>query len=173
MSIGLFYGSTTSNTEAAAERIKEEFGDHISHCADILHSEPNELLRFDALILGISTWNIGELQDDWEDFLPKMTHLNLTGKKIALFGLGDSHIYADTFLDAMGLLWNELKNLGSRDLIGIYPSEGYTFTKSKGMYDDRHFLGLGLDEENESELHEIRIKSWTEILKRDLGIAAL
>ncbi|MBJ93663.1 MAG: flavodoxin [Rickettsiales bacterium] len=170
MSIAIFYGTTTGNTEEAAELISEELGDLVSHMADIAKTEPQDLLNYQVLMFGCPTWNVGELQYDWEDFLPRLEGLDLTGKKIALFGLGDAYGYSENFLDALGLLWEEIKNLGAPELIGIWPTEGYTYDESLGQYDANHFLGLGLDEENESDLHDERIKAWTAQIRTELGL---
>ncbi len=172
MSLGIFFGSTTGNTEHIAELSSAEFGSAVSITANITDIEPSDLLKYDVLVLGIPTWNVGELQFDWEDFLPQMKGLDLTGKKIAMFGLGDAFGYAENFLDALGLLWDELKHMGSPELVGVWPSAGYVFDESKGMFDDNHFLGLGLDEENESDMHEERIKAWTAQVRGELGLDA-
>ena len=121
MRIGIFYGSTTGNTEEAAENIMEAMGDCVSHMADICKIEPEVLLNYDVLIFGVPTWDVGQLQMDWETFLPRMEGLDLTNKKIALFGLGDSEVYSLNFLDALGLVWNEVKTMGNPKLIGICP----------------------------------------------------
>ena len=170
MSIAIFFGSTTGNTENVAEMISAEFGSLVSTTENITDIEPEDLLEHDVLVFGIPTWNVGELQYDWEDFLPRMKGLDFTGKKIALFGLGDSYGYAENFLDALGLLWDELKEMGSPELIGIWPTKGYTFDESIGKYDDDHFLGLGLDEENESDMHDERIKAWADKVRGELGL---
>ena len=174
MSIAIFFGSTTGNTENAAELIGAEFGDLVTHMANIVDIEPEELMNYEVLVFGIPTWNVGELQFDWEDFLPTLKEkgVDLTGKKVAMFGLGDSYGYADNFLDALGLLWDELKVLGSPELIGLWPTESYTYDQSRGQFDDNHFLGLGLDEENESDMHEERIKAWTAQVKQESGLEA-
>ena len=170
MSIGIFFGSTTGSTENAAEMIKEEMGDAVTHMADVMDAHPKDLLDYDVLLLGISTWDFGSLQADWDDFLPEMTGMDLSGKKIALFGCGDYVTYPGHFLDAMGVLWAGLKQLGSPELIGIWPTKGYTFDVSKALHDADHFVGLGLDEENEPDLHEERIKAWTAQLRAELGL---
>ena len=108
MRILIFYGSTTGNTEEAAENIKEAMGDCVSHMVDICKIEPEVLLNYDVLIFGVPTWDVGQLQMDWETFLPRMEGLDLNNKKIALFGLGDSEVYSLNFLDALGLVWNEV-----------------------------------------------------------------
>ena len=170
MSIALIYGSTTGNTEYAAEMIRDEFGDFLSAYKDVADISPYDLLQYDTLILGCPTWHVGELQDDWEDFLPQMKNLDLSGKNVAFFGMGDAHTYSDNFLDAFGLLWEEIKKMGNPKLIGIWPTEGYTFDSSKGLYDEKHFMGLGLDEENQEELHEERIEKWVKQLSTELGL---
>ena len=84
------------------------------------------------MILGIPTWDVGQLQMDWETFLPSMEGLDLTDKKVALFGMGDAEVYSLNFLDALGLLWNEIKTMGKPELIGIWPTEGYEYDASIG-----------------------------------------
>ena len=170
MKIGIFYGSTTGNTEMAAEKIEQAMGDHVSHMADIANTEAADLLNYDVLILGIPTWDVGQLQMDWETFLPSMEGLDLTDKKVALFGMGDAEVYSLNFLDALGLLWNEIKTMGKPELIGIWPTEGYEYDASIGEYDDDHFLGLGLDEENQMDLHDERISSWVKQIKAELKL---
>ncbi len=170
MKIAIFYGSTTGNTEHAAEKIHQALQNHISHVADISITEPEEFLEYDVLILGIPTWDVGQPQMDWETFMSKMVNLYLTGKTIALFGMGDSAVYSLNFLDALGLLWDEIKRFGSPTLIGIWPTEGYEFDESLGKYDEEHFLGLGLDEENQMELHDVRIEAWVAQIKNELGL---
>lgn len=168
-SMAIFYGSSTGNTQTAAEKIKEQMGEWIQHIADVQKAEPEDMLPYDLLFLGVSTWNIGEMQDDWADFLPRMKGLNLQGKKVAIFCLGDSVGYSYNFLDAMGELWGVLKPLGAQ-LVGVWPTAGYTFDDSAGKFDDNHFLGLGLDEENESDQHEARIHAWLLKVMQDIGL---
>ena len=86
-SIAIFYGSSTGNTQDAAEKIKGELGDFVSHMADVVDSEPADLENYDILLLGVSTWNIGEMQEDWDTFIPNMSDLNLSGKKVAFFAI--------------------------------------------------------------------------------------
>lgn len=170
LSMAIFYGSSTGNTEMAAQKIKEQMGEFISHIADVADAEPKDMEQYDLLFLGVSTWNIGEMQDDWDNFIPQMEGLNLAGKKIAFFAMGDAAGYPHNFLDAMGELWGVVKNLGDPELIGVWPTEGYVFEDSQGKFDDDHFLGLGLDEDNEPELTDERIKAWLLKVMQDAGL---
>lgn len=170
ISMAIFYGSSTGNTESAAEKIKELLGDMIQHVADVANAEPHELEEYDILFFGVSTWNIGEMQDDWGDFIPKLEGLDLSGKKVAFFAMGDAVGYPFNFLDAMGELWGVIQKLGSPELVGVWPTEGYEFEESQAMFDEDHFVGLGLDEDNESDQTEDRIQHWLVQVLVELGI---
>ena len=94
--------------------------------------------------------------------------MDLSGKTVALFGCGDSESYADTFCDGMGILFNELKDSGCR-FIGTVPATDYTYSSSVAVTDDGCFVGLAIDDINESDKTEERITAWTETLKAELA----
>ena len=171
MSMGIFYGSSTGNTELAAEKIKEQMGQFITEIADVANLEdPSNITNHDLVFFGVSTWNIGEMQDDWGDFIPKMDGLDLSGKKVGFFAMGDAVGYPYNFLDAMGELWGVVQKLGSPELIGVWPTEGYEFDESQAMFDEDHFFGLGLDEDNESDKTDERIHAWLIKVMQDAGL---
>lgn len=58
--------------------------------------------QYDVLILGIPTWDFGEIQEDWEAVWEQLDDLNLEGKIVALYGMGDQLGYGEWFLDALG-----------------------------------------------------------------------
>ena len=64
----------------------------------------NKMLAYDFLIIGCPTWNIGQLQDDWDNHFLELEAFDLIGKKIAIFGLGDQYGYPESFCDAIGIL---------------------------------------------------------------------
>ena len=101
---GLFYGSTTGNTQNAAQMIAKKMEIDASDVYDVSSASSETLAKYDFLLLGSSTWGYGDLQDDWDSFLALLTKSNLTGKKVAVFGTGDSQSYSDTFCDAFGLI---------------------------------------------------------------------
>ena len=79
LSIGVFYGSTTGNTESIDQKLKEQLGNKVSHLADVNVADPAELEQYDLILLGVPTWDVGEMQIDWDDFIPRMEGLNLAG----------------------------------------------------------------------------------------------
>lgn len=171
--IGVFYGSTTDNTQEAAEKITERLSERVPEMHDVRRADPSDLEPYDITLFGVPTWNIGEMQEDWSEFIPRMDELDLTGKKVAFFGVGDAEGYPDNFLDAMGELWETVKTLGDQQLIGIWPTEGYNFYESRGRYDENHFLGLGLDADNEPHPTDDRIEEWITRVLQEAGIPDL
>ena len=65
--IGLFYGSSTCYTEMAAEKIQRQFATDSMDVINIADTPISEMRHYQQLILGIPTWDLGELQEDWED----------------------------------------------------------------------------------------------------------
>ena len=120
---------------------------------------------YEALILGTSTWGDGELQDDWYDGIKVLKNANLSGKTIALFGCGDSESYSDTFCDGMGILFEDLKDSGCT-FVGAVPDSDYTYASSVAAAGGK-FVGLALDDVNESDRTDARVSAWTEMLKAD------
>ncbi len=161
--IGLFFGTQTGNTERAAEMIQKELGEDNVDLIDIAEATVEDFEKYDYLIIGCPTWNIGELQADWNGFFPYLDEIDFSGKTVAYFGVGDQLGYPDNFQDAMGILAQKIAERGGKN-VGSWPTEGYEFNESKGVVNGE-FVGLALDEDNQPELTEKRIKEWTAKLK--------
>lgn len=167
--IALFYGTQTGNTEAAAEKIQAEMGgDDVVEIFDIADVSPEDFSSYSSIIIGCPTWNIGELQSDWEGFYDELDSIDFSGKKVAYFGAGDQIGYADNFQDAIGLLEEKISSLGGQT-VGYWSAEGYDFNESKALRNGK-FVGLALDEDNQSEMTEERIKAWVLQLKQEFGV---
>jgi len=160
MTIGLFYGSSTCYTEMVAEKIQALLGaDHI-HLHNLKQTPIQQMADYQILMLGISTWDFGEIQEDWLANWDAIDTIDLHGKVVALFGLGDQLGYGEWFLDAMGLLHDKLVVQGCQ-IVGYWPNEGYDFETSKALVDDgRFFVGLALDETSQYELTDQRLAAW-------------
>jgi len=162
MKIGLFYGSTTCYTEIAAEKIQETIGEELVQLHNIKDTPLIDCLNYDLIILGISTWDYGELQEDWESIWLDINEIDLSGKIVALYGMGDQIGYTDWFQDALGMLHEQVTAQGAQ-LIGYWPNKGYEFSASKALTENKeHFVGLALDEDNQYDLSENRINQWCE-----------
>lgn len=169
--IGLFYGSSTCYTEIAAEKIRDLIGSGQVDLFDIAETPVSDMLDYQRLILGIPTWDYGELQEDWEAVWDDLDDIDFTGRTVALYGLGDQDGYPEWFQDALGFLWARVVNQGGAT-IGLWPAAGYRFSGSKALSADRqHFVGLALDEENEFDLSDGRLARWCEQITVEFGLA--
>lgn len=161
--IGLFYGSTTGMTEDVAFRIEEilktQYGLEITAINIIDLDDPKDMFVYKRLFLGIPTWNYGEYQDDWELVIDKIASVNLSGTTIAMFGLGDQVGYPEYYLDAMGMLAEQLQAQGAT-FVGEWSAEGYRYERSKALKANGKFIGLALDEDSEPEKTDERIAQW-------------
>jgi flavodoxin I len=165
----IFYGSSTGNTQRIASRIEEELGDLIESVTDIAEASPDDLASAQALILGVSTWEDGQLQEDWEDFFPELDRIDLSGTTVALFGLGDAYGFSGEFVDALGTLYRKVRERGAT-VVGSWPTDGYDFDESSAVVDGR-FVGLVIDEENEADLSDDRVARWADSIRSALAEA--
>jgi len=169
--IGLFFGSSTGKTEAVSFQIKAEF-DKIENGIIDVHNIGSAgtdiMMKYQYIIMGIPTWNTGELQDDWDVFFPNFRSMDMNGKKVALFGLGDQNGYGFNFLDALGMLADEVL-MANADVHGFWSSKSYEFEDSKARIED-YFVGLGIDEEGQQDKTPQRITQWVNQIKAEWGL---
>lgn len=161
--IGLFFGSTGGATEEAAEKIAAKsvaYGFEMTPQDVAYLKDIRPLTEYKLLILGTSTWYFGEHQGDWEDIIDNIPEdVDFTGTTFAMFGLGDQEGYPDWFLDAMGMIAEELINRGAT-LIGRWSIDGYDFDESKAVFEAGYFCGLALDDDCQPKLTDQRIDQW-------------
>ena len=167
--IGLFFGTQTGNTETIAETIQKVFGgDSVVTLHNVADVDLADFNNYSNIIIGCPTWNVGELQADWEGLYDELDDIDFSGKKVAYFGAGDQIGYADNFQDAIGILEEKISELGGTT-VGYWSTEGYDFSESKALKNGK-FVGLALDEDNQSELTDKRINTWVTQLKREFGV---
>lgn len=166
MKIGIFYGSQTGNTEAIARKLAKKLSVADKDVNDVAKTDAL-VSDYDFLLLGSSSTGVGDLQDDWEEFLPKIKAENMSGKKIALFACGDSSSFSDSFCGSMGKIYDALKDSGADFVGNNVQTEDYTFDDSEAVIDGK-FVGLPIDEDNESDQTDERIEKWVERLKKQI-----
>jgi len=170
--IGLFYGTDTGNTERVAKSIKQMLeqtvGEGNVELLEIYKKKKDDMAKYDLLVLGMPTWYDGELQGDWEEFIPEMEQVDFNGKKIAFFGLGDQYGYASYFCDALGVFAEIVEKNGGK-LVGLWPAAGYEHDFSKAQRGDI-FVGLCLDVDNQDEMTEDRLNKWVPQVISEFGI---
>ena len=167
--VGLFYGSTTGKTADAAEQLQAALGgESMVTLHDIAESTADEFADYEYLIIASPTWDIGQLQADWEGFFPDLDDIDFSGKIVAYFGTGDQAGYDDNFMDAMGILEEKISELGGKT-VGYWPAEGYDFNESRALRNGK-FCGLALDEDNQAEETEARINAWVAQIKQEMQL---
>jgi flavodoxin I len=119
------------------------------------------------LILGTSTWEDGELQEDWYEFLPAFDEIDLSGKLVALFGVGNAVRYPDNFGDAVGKLFDEVTSRGAK-VIGAWPADNYEFLDSEALREGK-LVGLLIDTGDDATTTRRRIEQWVEKIRPALG----
>ncbi len=163
--IGIYYGTSTGNTQDVAEAIAKKLGVEKADLHDVAKAKA-DYSAYDVVLFGTSTLGLGDLQDDWDYYIDKLKGADLTGKKVALFGCGDSSSYSDTLCDGVGKIYDVVKDKDCQ-LIGRVSAEGYTYDSSEA-YVDGQFVGLLIDNDNESDLTDERVANWVENLKKEL-----
>ena len=165
---GIIYSYNTHKTSKVAKRIQEAFGKEWDvELVNVEEITPEQFTAFDNLICGTATWFDGELPNHWDEFIPDLEEMDLKGKTIALFGLGDQKGYPENFLDGMGILAAILEGQGAK-LVGFTSTEGYRYESSRAERVDQ-FCGLGIDYETQGSKNKDRISSWVEKLKLELS----
>lgn len=165
--IGLFYGPEGGNVERVAKLIAEKIGADRIEVHLVKDIEANVVANYSNVIMGISTigkhnWSSDNTGNDWDIFLPKLNGLDLKGKKVALFGLGDHIAYADFFVDALGDLAESIGATGAK-MIGQVSDEGYEYNESRAFQDGK-FVGLPIDEDFEDDMTEERVDDWLKLI---------
>ncbi len=162
--VGLFYGSSSGITEYIADEVAaawQQAGMQLLEPINIGSlKDLSALLDYPYLILGIPTWNIGQLQDDWDIMFPQLDALDFSGRKVAIFGVGDQYGYPDNFIDAVGILGEKLIERGAV-LVGYWYDAHYEFAESRAFVGGK-FMGLAIDDLNQSKLNDERIQGWIE-----------
>ena len=161
--IGIVFGSTTGTCESLAATVAEKLGVSADNVLNVTDLTADKAESYDVLVLGSSTWGDGELQDDWYDGLSVLKSANLSGKTVALFACGDSDSYSSTFCDAMAELKAGLASSGVT-FVGAVDASAYSYDDSRAVEDGK-FIGLAIDDVNESSKTDARVSAWAEALK--------
>ena len=163
----IIYSYSTKKTGKVAESIREAFNDEQVQMINAEEISEELFISFDHIIMGVPTWFDGELPNYWDEFVPALEDLDLTGKKIALYGLGDQKGYPENFVDGMGIMAEILEEQGAT-LVGFTSTAGYEFESSRAVRGEQ-FAGLAIDYENQGSMNRERVASWVELLRTEFS----
>lgn len=170
LKIGIFCASAGGNSLKIAEALAEAFEtDEIISMEDDF-DEVAQLLEYDILFIGSSTWGQGDVHHSWVDPLFEITFedIDLSGKTVAFFGAGDSEKHGEHFCSALGKLHKVFTDAGAKPA-GFMSKEEYSYDFSLAEIDGQ-FCGLAIDEHNESQKTDPRIEQWIGQLKQELPL---
>jgi flavodoxin I len=120
----ILYGSTTGQMEEIARfsgDVMKKAGIDIQ-VRDVRDVEPRNLKAFDVILFACSTWEGGELQQDFLPFEKRLKRFNLEGKKTAVMGTGN--LLFKEFCVAVDTLEKRLKNCGAEMIVGSLRVDG-------------------------------------------------
>jgi len=168
MSTGVYYSTQTGNTETVAGYVSEAAG--VSEIKDIADATKDEIEGHDSLIIGAPTWHTAADEQrsgtTWDDWLyDELPNINVEGKKVAIFGVGDQQSYNENFCDAAGELYDLFSAKGAT-ICGLTSTDGYDHSESKAEVDGK-FVGLMCDEDNQYDESEGRAGAWIAQLKEE------
>lgn len=165
MTVAIIFGSSTGNTEYVANKVLRSFGEENAALHNIGDPQTLDVIRRSTnVVCCLSTWGAGDMQDDWDVLIDELKKINFGGKKIAILGLADQQNYPDTFADGMAVLARIVRSHGGT-VVGPTDSDGYNFTASRAEQDGK-FLGLVIDEDNQADLTDGRVRDWVNGLKK-------
>ncbi|GGX27744.1 flavodoxin [Aquimarina muelleri] len=168
--IALFYGSDTGCTDDVTKDFTSLWGNKELDIREISSVSKEDFDSFKIFFFGLSTWYDGDLQSDWETFFDDFKKVDFTNKVVAIYGLGDQVGYGEYFVDGIGILAKTVIENGGK-VIGNWPVEGYRFTDSVALMEEKegYFYGLAIDNDNQSQLSDDRLRKWVNQLKLELS----
>jgi flavodoxin I len=170
--LGLIYWPKGGNVESVAKRMFKYFDKSYADIYDAASIEVTDLVNYECIIIGGSTsgsetWQDVSQTNKWNNIVKGLDAINFDNKKVAVFGLGDQVLWPQNFVDSMIVMKDEFEKRGAT-IMGKWSTEGYQFTESASVVDGK-FVGLALDEDQQSELTDERIKQWVAQIKQEFG----
>lgn len=155
MKYGIFYGTTSFMTEEVAYILADKLGGaDVYNVVDGIDDMPN----YEYIFILTPTYGRGEIEENWEFVIDDLLNMDLSGKKVAILGTGDSLEHSTSFVNTIKTMHDILEKTNA-EIVGYVSSSGYNFETSTA-YIDNKFLGLPIDVLNENDKTEERIDNW-------------
>lgn len=170
--IGMFFGTETGTTRLIAKKLYKLLGDaFVDKPVNVNRTSPEQFLQYNALILGTPSYGTGDipglsagcLERNWEEFLLQLGNVDLSGKRIAVFGLGAQERYSERFASSLMALYTVFERFGA-EMVGDWSTEGYSFEHSASVVDGR-FVGLVIDQRTQGMLTDQRLMGWAALVE--------
>ncbi|MCS5422043.1 MULTISPECIES: flavodoxin [Psychrilyobacter] len=163
--IGLFYGTTGGRTTGVVDEFDFNLRDDVE-IFDVANGI-EKIKEFENLILVTPSYGFGELEAHWEAVIEDFKKIDLSGKTLALVGLGSQTTFGESFVGALEVLYKIIIKNGGK-VIGLTSTDGYHFEECEAIVEGK-FMGLVLDEENQDDMTPDRIYEWLEVIKSEFN----
>jgi len=169
--IGIFVGTAGGTSMKIADALIEAFNideDDVINMEDDFDDVEDQMLEYDVLFIGSSTWGQGDVHFSWVDPVLEIEddEIDFSGKTVAFFGAGDTKKHGEHFCSALGKLYKTFTGAGAK-AIGFITKDDYSYESSLAQIDGK-LCGCAIDEHNESDKTEQRIETWIGALKAEL-----
>jgi len=121
----IVYGTCSGNTELVSDAVAEGLMESEIETVTVRgeQARAESLASYDLIILACATWNVGQLQEYYVPFYKEFCKLSLSGKAMAVIGLGDSKHY-DIFCGAADLLEAAVSKVGAQQILPTLRIDG-------------------------------------------------
>lgn len=171
MKVGVIFSTVTGNTKEMAVKVAKLLGDEADAPKEISDISADAIASYDSLVVGAPTWNTGAKRERtgtvWDEFMyGDLLSVDMSGKAVAVFGLGDGIGYANNFCDGIDELHAAFEKAGAK-MVGYTPIEGFDFEESKSVHDGK-FVGLPIDATNRDfdEIDDL-LSDWVQQIKSE------
>jgi len=168
--MGIFIGTAGGTSMKIANALVEAFDideDDVINMEEDFDDVEDQMLEYDVLFIGSSTWGQGDVHFSWVDPVLEIEddEIDFSGKTVAFFGAGDTKKHGEHFCSALGKLHKTYTEAGAK-VIGFIPTDGYNYEFSLAEMDGK-LCGCAIDEHNESDKTDERIETWISALKAE------
>ena len=131
----LIYWPKSGNVEKVGQKFISHFKKDQLNIVSIDNINEDTLKTYDYWIIGGSTvgshvWEDADDTNKWWSFFKSLDNIDLSGKKIAFYGLGDQVLYPNHFVDGLVTFKEEFEKRNAR-IYGKWPNQTQSSTSDK------------------------------------------
>lgn len=162
--IGIFYGTTSGMTQGIVDELEFYLKNHEYYVFNVKDGI-EDINNYSNLIFISPTYGVGELQKDWENVFNAFKKIDFKNKVIGIVSLGNQLAFGESFAESMRIIYDVVSENNGK-IVGFTSPEGYLFKESKAVINEK-FVGLAIDEHNDSDITPERISNWINSIKKD------
>lgn len=171
MKAAIVFASTSGSTRAVAALIAQTLAPTSVDLVDLRQwgrrGDEFDAAAFDLVFLGTPTYGTGDWHFLWERYSEDVLARLHTGKRVALFALGDARGHPQSFAGGLARLAQQCRRRALR-CIGTSDPNHFAFEASPAIVDGR-FPGLVLDYKRQHRLAGDIVRAWCDGISRAMA----